>query len=1011
MQSNEEDHRGNGIVNADITLIQIQNSKSSGPSRQNHVTFDKASSRFHESETGNGNVNKLTGQLPAYKPRSAPSFTWGDVNGMEVEKELDSIYKEVVFWKKNLFLLPSGKVGKEFVAEMTRLVESFANATSLEGIAMKALVVFQVVVLQKPHAKSKSRDHIQCVQRRLELWKMGRFDDLVREGRTLQCRLNHSLRSIPDVQVARVFSRLVIQGKVNAALRYVSDNANCGVLSLDAVIDNNGSTVKDLLRVKHPEQQPLCDEIFLNGPVNDLSHVIFDKIDGSAIRSAALRTQGAGGPSGVDSTAWKRLCCSFQKQSAELCNALAGLARRICCDFVDPSAIQALVACRLIPLDKNPGLRPIGIGETFRRIIAKAIMRVIKDDVCHTAGPLQVCAGQEGGCEAAIHAMRTIFDNDETECVLLVDASNAFNCLNRRAALHNARILCPAIATVLINTYRDEVLMFVVGGEIIRSAEGTTQGDPLAMSMYAIGILPLITQLQCETKQVWYADDATGAGCIRGVRQWWNDIVKVGPKFGYHANAVKTWLIVKQNKLEDARSAFADTAVQITTSGKRHLGAALGHPSFVREYVDSKVNEWVRQVEKLSTIAVTHPHVAYSAFTQGLAHRWSYLLRTVPSISEMLKPLEEVIHQRFLPRLTGQPVCGADMRDLLSLPCNLGGLNISDPSKTAESLFAASEHITAPLAALIVEQENAITVSPLETKRRKSEIKAKTQAFHNETLEKLQTNASPQIKGSLEVLSEKGVSSWLTVQPIEEHGFHLAKNDFRDALCLRYGWPLSDLPSKCECGLSFNVDHVMICQKGGFPTLRHNEIRNITADLLREVSTDVTIEPVLRPLDGEQFAHRTAITDDNARVDISARGVWRHGERAFFDVRVFYPNAASNRKHSSLKSAYVSHENEKKRAYGERIREVEHGSFTPLVFTSYGSTGPEATTFYKRVASLHAAKSGEQYSRIMQLIRCRLSFALLRSSILCIRGTRSSTYRPIKVDLLGLIESEAHLDE
>ena len=339
--------------------------------------------------------------------------------------------------------------------------------------------------------------------------------------------------------------------------------------------------------------------------------------------------------------------------------------------------------------------------------------------------------------------------------------------------------------------------------------------------------------------------------------------VKVGPKFGYHANAVKTWLIVKQNKLEDARSAFADTAVQITTSGKRHLGAALGHPSFVREYVDSKVNEWVRQVEKLSTIAVTHPHVAYSAFTQGLAHRWSYLLRTVPSISEMLKPLEEVIHQRFLPRLTGQPVCGADMRDLLSLPCNLGGLNISDPSKTAESLFAASNwspfrrHITAPLAALIVEQENAITVSPLETKRRKYEIKAKTQAFHNETLEKLQTNASPQIKGSLEVLSEKGVSSWLTVQPIEEHGFHLAKNDFRDALCLRYGWPLSDLPSKCECGLSFNVDHVMICQKGGFPTLRHNEIRNITADLLREVSTDVTIEPVLRPLDGEQFAHRT----------------------------------------------------------------------------------------------------------------------------------------------------------
>ena len=131
----------------------------------------------------------------------------------------------------------------------------------------------------------------------------------------------------------------------------------------------------------------------------------------------------------------------------------------------------------------------------------------------------------------------------------------------------------------------------------------------------------------------------------------------------------------------------------------------------------------------------------------------------------------------------------------------------------------------------------------------------------------------------------------------------------------------------------------------------------------------------------------------------------------FFDVRVFYPNARSNFKHSNLKSVFTVQENEKKRAYVDRICEVEHGSFTPLVFSSTGSTGPEATTFYKRLASLLAEKYRENYSKMMQLIRCRLSFVLLRSSILCIRGTRSYIYKPVKIDLLRLVESEAHLNE
>ena len=150
------------------------------------------------------------------------------------------------------------------------------------------------------------------------------------------------------------------------------------------------------------------------------------------------------------------------------------------------------MACRLIPLDKCPGVRPIGIGEVPRRIIAKAILQIIGYDVEEAAGSLQLCAGQDGGCVAAVHAMKKIFQTTETEAVLLVDATNAFNSLNRKAALHNISIICPSLAMALVNTYRAPVRLFTTGSGEIASTEGTTQGDPLAMAMYAIATTPLI---------------------------------------------------------------------------------------------------------------------------------------------------------------------------------------------------------------------------------------------------------------------------------------------------------------------------------------------------------------------------------------------------------------------------------------------------------------------------------------------------------------------------------------
>ena len=191
----------------------------------------------------------------------------------------------------------------------------------------------------------------------------------------------------------------------------------------------------------------------------------------------------------------------------------------------------------------------------------------------------------------------------------------------------------------------------------------------------------------------------------------------------------------------------------------------------------------------------------------------------------------------------------------------------------------------------------------------------------------------------------------------------------------------------------------MNCPCGGFPSIRHNELRNITAQYLSEVCHNVSIEPTLQQVTTEQFRHRTANKEDGARLDVSAQSFWSSDrQQAFFDVRVFNPFAQCHR-NSSLTQCYRKNEQEKKRAYDERVREVEHGSFSPLVFTTSGGMGPTATVVYKRLAALMAEKCEQPYSRTLHLLRCKMSFSLLRSAIMCLRGSRSSYHNPAKPSL------------
>ena len=170
----------------------------------------------------------------------------------------------------------------------------------------------------------------------------------------------------------------------------------------------------------------------------------------------------------------------------------------------------------------------------------------------------------------------------------------------------------------------------------------------------------------------------------------------------------------------------------------------------------------------------------------------------------------------------------------------------------------------------------------------------------------------------IEQLSEPGASGWLGALPLVSQGFNLTKGEFQDALAIRYNKHTKNLPSKCPCGSTFNLTHALNCHRGGFINARHNNIRDLECSLLKTIVHDVECESPLQPVVNKQGYLKTAILDKDARIDIRARGFWRDGQNAYFDVRVTNADCSSQQ-NLSIKAILRKHEQDKKRGYNRRV--------------------------------------------------------------------------------------------
>ena len=197
--------------------------------------------------------------------------------------------------------------------------------------------------------------------------------------------------------------------------------------------------------------------------------------------------------------------------------------------------------------------------------------------------------------------------------------------------------------------------------------------------------------------------------------------------------------------------------------------------------------------------------------------------------------MEDIITTKFIPTLTGHPPPNDSERELFALPARLGGMGLINPAQRADLDHQASIKVTSPLSQSILSQQPSYTNDVMTSQLTvKSEVRStkKRISMATEAASLLKERLPSDLQMAIDLAAEKGAPSWLTTLPIEDHGFTLHKGAFQDALALRYNWTPSRLPSTCACGSSHSIEHALSCPKGGHPSIRHNEIRDLTAHLM-----------------------------------------------------------------------------------------------------------------------------------------------------------------------------------
>ena len=247
--STEVQQQGDNII-ADGPSQQVQ--------EQSIQQLDRQTINPSERPNGQHTEAPLQETVPV-RQNLAPGI-WGNHSADDLNQIISAIYEEVVFWRKNLFKLPSGAAGKSYITETTKLITMWNERRKpMFDISLKMVMIMPALLLQKPTNKSNAKQHVEYLKKRIDHWKEGNFDELVQEGRAIQNKLKQQIRKDETTEhMAKVFAKLMMEGKVHAALRLLSKAESLGVADLTP------ETMQKLADL-HPNAIPASESVLKTG--------------------------------------------------------------------------------------------------------------------------------------------------------------------------------------------------------------------------------------------------------------------------------------------------------------------------------------------------------------------------------------------------------------------------------------------------------------------------------------------------------------------------------------------------------------------------------------------------------------------------------------------------------------------------------------------------------------------------------------------------------------------------
>ena len=597
------------------------------------------------------------------------------------------------------------------------------------------------------------------------------------------------------------------------------------------------------LRKKHPYRPPLENP-------RDLPSAIIaepDDVD-KALRTFPKGT--SGGPSRLTPQLLKEAVEGHDHRSTVEC--LTKLVNRLLQGTICQDVIPFICGARLIALLKpNKDVRPIAIGETFRRLTAKVAVAMHYHDLADFLLPLQVGVAVKGGAESIIHEIRAFRANPPpgNKALLKIDIVNAFNMMERETFLEIAKIHTPGMARFAYLCYCAPTRLYI-GNKVILSAMGVQQGGPEGPALFCLGLQQLAQKIKqsCELDfHRWYMDDGNLIGSPENLAKAWNILASDGPALGLYLNPAKCEWISLNGRPECPIKEISPNS----TGNFEILGAPVGDPAFTNEAVDSILTSYSNILNLLPDL-----HHSQTA-TLLLRHCFSYcravyIMRTVPHclFKEAASKFDSRIRSCF------ESVLGTSLRPnswiQAQLSIALGGFGLRSVEAHAPGAFLASlctnkqlserarGHLKTYEDAASVTFRNLTGSAPSTDSSQKENSLLLDKTLHAKLLDA----SSSTDKKRLASIVRSHASAWIQAPPTRGLNLHFSDAEFRTT-CLRWLGE-SIMPSTspclaCNTPISPQASHTLRCRSNGDMISRHNTLR----DLVAEFASSACLQPVL----------------------------------------------------------------------------------------------------------------------------------------------------------------------